>query len=258
MRPSVHRSAHAALASAVALLAACSDGPTAPAASRAAVPAAAAPGAQPSGLVIPGLSPRTFTLFVNTADQPTGALVSTVTFMNAEGVARWVIDNKDGDLDARVGYYKVTLPASSKYTARVVAMHPSYSPDDTFRELTPSVPQPETLAFDKITLKLSPRISVALWKGGKPFAGQTVRVSEIGGGGYSDLVTDGSVSDSDFDYTAALNDGKIQYWLPRFGTYTVCPVSVPAGLSASCITLVASAYGAQYNGSITYASRMMK
>jgi hypothetical protein len=231
-----------------ALLAACGDtGPTAPAARAALAIVGTSPGPGPIAPV-PSVA---VTLRVDDQSGYTdyGAPGTTVRFESG-GVAKLVVDNSASDSDARVGHYRVWMPAASAYTATVTVMPAELSAAGASKTVSAFV-TPTYVAMGSIVLQRKPRLTVELYRLGALVGGQAIRVTAPWG--WSAMVMDGSVADEDFSGDPSPADGRIHLRLPVTGIYIVCPLSTPHPLlAAQCRTVHATTYGGSYSATLTY------
>jgi hypothetical protein len=223
----------AAAALSLAAVAACSDSPSAP------VAPAEAPNA--AILTAPGRTQYHVTYAVLGRDStamksPEGYFIPTsVMFETNTGYQREVFDNKEGDLDARYGYYKVAMPAGASYKAGLRQVLPPYAAYGSIREKarTGTATDLGTVIANKMPMLRAMLRDQATY--GYIGIG-TIHVT--GGNGYSNVVTD-NLTGTD----AAAQMGLINVYLPTSGSYKVCETDVPAGYfapSPNCKTFTAS------------------
>jgi len=243
-----------AAALAFVTLAACSDAPTAPSAKPS--PAASEPSlgsgiSVGGGGVIVRQAPVSVTLEIWDQDGSQGVPGTTVEFSTSTGAKQTVVDNSAADADARVGYYRVSMPATGVwYKAKVVGMDDDFSFDGAEKTVSAFV-SPTLVSMGHITLMRKPGIYVFLHYNGGFALGQTIKIT--GPNGFSRTITDGSAADKSFDGTQNPNDGKFQIQVPVTGTYYVCTLTSPqAYWDADCVNVWALQYFIAYSADLKY------
>ena len=229
-----------------ALLTACSDSPSAPAAHPADAPSRAASAA-------PGQSEMTVPMLwmnVRVARQSDIAKVIAgmrVTFRNGiDSVQVW--DNDANDLDARWGFLSTRMRLGSQYTARVSGGDPTwYRPEGWKAALL----EPGVAEFGSIQLARSPIVIIKVVNAltGTPVAGTEFDVSKVGGGGYMWL-TDNKQG---FDTDQAV--GTLSYPFEHLGALQFCENKIPTNfyaLNPTCFTVDVPQTDKVYTKTVTY------
>jgi hypothetical protein len=207
--------ARSAAALAVAAVAACGDAPSAPATPEA--PSAAIQ-------VGPGRVQYHVTYAVLAGGGAGNMLSGTSAMFEASGGhQKEVFDNKEGDLDARVGYYRVAMPFAASYKAGLRTTPFPYHPYGSIREKARTG---TTTDLGMVGVAQRPRLRVHIRNkdGLGVIPGATITVT---GGGSTQVIAD----NSQWDYQAQV-PGVIDLYAPMSGSYQICETTVPPGFFA--------------------------
>lgn len=239
---------------ALAALAACTDAPTTPSSSLLpAVGPAKSLGGVPQSGVVAGPPALQVSLALSISGQIDAVVgPTTVDFSTSDGAyKRTVVDNGNGDTDARLGFFSVKMPKALAYTATVTDAPEAYSVFQATKT-GGAFFTPTSATLGNISLWAKPSIWVSLVKDGKPYPGQTIEVTN---NGYTvvAVITDGGANDRLPDGSAGPADGQIFVRVPAPGPYVVCPKASKASLiQAACAGVNVVNYGLSFGATLTY------